>query len=40
MASPSLEVLAVAAVVSVSLYAMFNTAAIYQSPHVPVMFTR
>ena len=38
MASPSLEVLGAAAVVSVALYAMFNTDAIYQSPHMPVMF--
>lgn len=36
--SPAFEVLAVVAVVSIALFAMFNTDAIYRSPHVPALF--
>jgi hypothetical protein len=36
--SPLFEVVAVVAVVSVALFAVLNTDAIYHSPHVPMLF--
>jgi hypothetical protein len=36
--SPMFEVLLVVAVIGIALYAMFDTDAIYRTPHLPLLF--
>ncbi len=38
--SPTFEVVAVLAIVSVTIWVMFNSDAIYRGPHVPLILSR
>ena len=38
ISNPTVEVVAVLAIVGISVWAMFNTEAIFRTPHVPMWF--